>query len=45
MGFLRQEYWCGLSFPTSGDLPHPGIECASPLGGFLTTKEALGGFS
>ena len=23
MGFLKQEYWSGLLFP-SGDLPHPG---------------------
>ena len=26
MEFSRQEYWSGLSFPTAGDLPHPGIE-------------------
>ena len=26
MGFPRQEYWSGLPFPTSGDLPNPGIE-------------------
>ena len=24
--FLRQEYWSGLPFPTSGDLPDPGIK-------------------
>jgi len=30
MGFPRQEYWSGLPFPFSGDLPHPGIEPASP---------------
>ena len=30
MGFPRQEYWSGLPFPSSGDLPHPGIETASP---------------
>ena len=29
MGFSRQEYWSGLSFPLPGDLPHPGIEPAS----------------
>ena len=23
--FPRQEYWCGLPFPTPGDLPDPGI--------------------
>ena len=26
MGFSTQEYWCGLPFPSSGDLPTPGIE-------------------
>ena len=26
MGFSRQEYWSGLSFPSPGDLPDPGIE-------------------
>ena len=26
MGFFRQEYWSGLPFPSSGDLPAPGIE-------------------
>ena len=24
--FFRQEYWSGLSFPSPGDLPDPGIE-------------------
>ena len=24
MGFSRQEYWSGLSFPSLGDLPDPG---------------------
>ena len=24
-----QEHWCGLPFPTPGDLPHPGIEAVS----------------
>ena len=26
MGFPRQEYWSGLSFPSPGDLPDPDIE-------------------
>ena len=26
MGFPRQEYWNGLPFPSSGDLPDPGIK-------------------
>jgi len=41
MGFPRQEYWSGLPFPSSGDLPNPGIEFpASPTlaGGFFTTE-------
>ena len=43
MGFPRQEYWSGLPFPSSGDLPDPGIEPASLMspalaGGFFTTS-------
>ena len=43
MGFSRQEHWSGLSLPTPGDLPDPGIESeslASPTlaGGFFTTR-------
>ena len=40
MGFPRQEYWSGLSFPTPGDLPDPGIKPVSPAlaGGFFTTE-------
>jgi hypothetical protein len=30
MGFSRQEYWSGLPFPSSGDLPDSGIEPGSP---------------
>ena len=30
MGFLRQEYWSGLPFPSPGDLPDPEIEPGSP---------------
>ena len=30
MGFSRQEYWCGLPFPSPGDLPNPGTEPAPP---------------
>ena len=34
MGFPRQEYWSGMPFPFSGDLPHPRMELAfSELGG------------
>ena len=30
MGFSRQENWSGLSFPSPGDLPDPGIKPGSP---------------
>ena len=42
MGFLRQEYWSGLPFPPTGDLPDPGIEQMFPAlaGRFFT--ETLG---
>ncbi|CAN0560858.1 unnamed protein product, partial [Rangifer tarandus platyrhynchus] len=26
MGFPRQEYWSGLSFPSPRDLPDPGLK-------------------
>ena len=29
MGFSRQEYWSGLSFPSPEYLPDPGIELRS----------------
>ena len=43
MGFFRQEYWSGLSFPSPVDLPNPGIEPMSPsfpvlTGGLFTTE-------
>ena len=42
MEFSRQEYWSGLLFPPSGDLPYPGIKRTSLMslalaGGFFTT--------
>ena len=42
MGFPRQEYYGGLPFPSSGDLPYPGIELKSPAlaGVFFTTEPA-----
>ena len=30
MGFPRQEYWSGLTFPSPRGLPDPGIEPVSP---------------
>ena len=40
MGFPRQEYWSGLLFPATGDLPNPRIELISPTlaGRFFTTE-------
>ena len=40
MGFPRQEYWSGLPFPSSGNLPSPGIQPVSHAlaGGFFTTE-------
>ena len=29
MEFSRREYWSGLSFPSPGDLPDPGVEPSS----------------
>ena len=48
MGFSRQKYWSGLSFPSPGDLPDPGPELGSPAlqVGFFpcwATREALSG--
>ena len=39
----RQEYWSGRTFPTSWDLPDPGLKLMSPVspalsGGFFTTS-------
>ena len=30
MGFSKQEYWSGLSFPSPGDFPDPGVQPGSP---------------
>ena len=43
MGFHRQKYWRGLSFPSPGDLPDPRIKPVSPtLAGRFFTTESLG---
>ena len=43
MGFSRQEYWSGLSFPFPGDLPRLGIKPMSlALAGGLFTSESPG---
>ena len=40
MGFPRQEYWSGLSFPSPGDFLNSEIEPAFPTlaGGFFNTE-------
>ena len=40
MKISRQEYWSGLPFPSSGDLPDPGIKPLFPAlaGGFFTPE-------
>ena len=40
MGFSRQEHWSGLPFPPPEDLPHSGMEPASPAlaSKFFTSK-------
>ena len=43
MGFPRQEYWSGLSLPSPGDLPDPGMKLMSPaLAGRLFPAEPPG---
>ena len=43
MGFSRQEYWSGVPFPSSGDLPNLGIEPGSPaLQAHSLPSETLG---
>ena len=39
-GFSRQEFWNGLPYPPTGELPRLGIQPTSPAsaGGFLTTE-------
>ena len=38
MGFSRQEYWSGLPFPTTGDLPKSGIKPTSPASLALASR-------
>ena len=47
MGLSRKEYWNGLSFPPSGDLPDSGIKPTSPAlaGRFCTAKSPGPGLS
>ena len=41
MGVPRQEYWSGLPFPSSGDLPGPGIEPMSLVSPALAGGNSL----
>ena len=38
MGFSRQEYWRGLPYPPSGDLPDTGIETTSLMSPALASR-------
>ena len=40
IGFPRQAYWSGLSFPSPGDIPNPGIKpsCLALTGEFFTSE-------
>ena len=38
MGFPRQEYWRGLSFPPPAHRPNPGIEPVPPVSPALTSR-------
>ena len=46
VGFFKQEYWNGLSFPSPGDLPNPGIKPTSLAlsSGFFTTEQDIRGY-
>ena len=41
MGFSRQEYWSGLSFPSPGDLPDSGIKPMPPALKVSSLSETL----
>ena len=41
MGYPRQEYWSELPFPSSRDLPNPGIEPVSPVAPALQADSLL----
>ena len=38
MGFFRQEYWSGLPYPPSGDLPDTGIKPLSLMSPALPSR-------
>ena len=41
MGFPGQEYWSGLPYPPSRDLPDPGIKPMSPVSPALQVDSLL----
>ena len=41
MGFLREEYWSRLSFPSLGDLPDSGIKPTSLASPALEGRQIL----
>ena len=41
MEISEQKYWSGLSLPTPGDLPHSGVQPASPVSPALTDSLPL----
>ena len=41
VGFLSQEYWSGLPFPSPGDVHNPGIKPGSDVFGKQHFKRAI----
>ena len=41
VGFSRQEYWSGLPFPPTGNLPDSGIKPTSPAASALQADSLL----
>ena len=41
MGFPRQEYWSTFPFPSTGDLPDPGIEPTSMISQLVKNPPAM----
>ena len=42
MGFPKQEYWSGLPFPSSGNLPNSGIKPKSPMSAYIAGRRFTG---
>ena len=41
MGFPRQEYWSTFPFPSTGNLPDPGIEPTSMIAQLVKNPPAM----